>query len=407
MMDLNTLCFLLFGVIFIGFLVLEGIDYGVSMLLPFVAKTDIERQALVRTIAPVWEGNQVWMIVAGAILFAGFPEVYATLFSGLYIALFLILTTLLFRGMAIELHNKDEYPVWRSFCYWSIFFGGLVPTLLWSIAVANLLSGLPIDADKQYSGSFLDLVSLYSLSSGMTFVLMFLFHGAVYLAWRLEPNLAIRVKRVGLATFKYTMLAATSLAVLTVTSTTANNIVLLFLLSLTTLAGLFFSNQALRQKQFGRSLCFSSLAIVTLAGGIFAGLYPRIMVSSLDPNWSLDIYNASSNPLTLKIMTTALMVVLPIVIAVEIWKYHIFRHRVTLQEIELAPYIPALRQTNERLKQCITYACCLADAMDKTRKALRSPDGAIISKLKPKHRTLLFGKRRLHRRFCRQNSIKE
>lgn len=391
-MDLNTLCFLLFSVIFIGFLVLEGIDYGVSMLLFYVAKTDIERQALVRTIAPVWEGSQVWMIVAGAILFAGFPEVYATLFSGLYFALFIILAVLLLRGMAIELHTKDASTVWRSLCYWSIFFGGLIPTLLWGIAVGNLLRGLPIDGDKQYSGGFLDLFSLYTLVSGMTFVLLFLFHGAVYLAWRLEPDLAIRVKRVGLATFKYTMLAATSLAVLTVTSTTANNIPLLFLLSLVTLTGLFVSNQALRRKQFGRSLCLSSLAIVTLAGAIFAGLYPRIMVSSLDPNWSLDIYNASSNPLTLKIMTTAMLVILPVVIAFEMWKFHLFRRRITLQEIELAPYIPRLRRMNKNLKQGITYAKCLADAMDKVMQAFRSKNGAIIKRMSKQHRTVLFGK---------------
>lgn len=403
-MDLNTLCFLLFGVIFIGFLVLEGLDYGVGMLLPFVAKTDIERQALVKAIAPVWESNQVWLIVAGGVLFAGFPEVYATLFSGLYIALFLILTALLLRGMAIELHNKDDNPTWRSFCYWSIFFGSLTPALLWGIAVAKLLQGLPIDGDKQYSGSFFDLLSLYSLVSGLSLVLLFLFHGAIYLSLRLEPSLAIGIKLVGLTAFKYTLLAALSLAVLTVTSTTAGNILLVFVLSFATLIALFISSHYLSRKQFSRSLAGSSVAIITLAATIFTGLYPRIIVSSLDPNWSLDIYNSSSNPLTLKIMTTAMLVILPVVIAFEMWKFHIFRHRITLQKIELAPYMPGLRRMNKSLKQCITYANCLADAMDKIKKALQSADGAIIKKLKPEHRTLLFGKRRLH---WRQNRTRE
>ncbi|QDR81705.1 cytochrome d ubiquinol oxidase subunit II [Sporomusa termitida] len=405
-MDLNTLCFLLFCLLFTGFLLLDGLDFGVGMLL-WAGKNDIERQALIQTIAPVWEGNQVWLIVAAGVLFAGFPHVYATLFSGLYLALFIVLAALLLRGLAIELHNKEDHPAWRSFCYWSVFLGSLVPALLWGIALGSMLSGLPIAGDKQYSGGFLALISMHSLLSGLTYVLLFLSQGAIYLAVKLESSLARRMQQASLATVKYTLPAVVCQAIFTVTATTAGHKGLVFILAVTTLICLFFSGHYLRREQYRPSLGLSGLALITQTVSLFTGLYPRIIVSSLDPRWSLDIYNSAASPLTLKIITSLMLVVLPVIIAVEMWKFYIFRQIVSLQEIELAPRLPRLRQMREQLQQYIKYACCLADTLDKTRKALRSNDGIIINKLKAKHRTLLFGKPHLHRRPVKQNRTKK
>lgn len=396
-MDLNTLCFLLFGLLFIGFLVLEGLNYGVGMLIPFLAKTDIERQAFVQTIAPIWESNQVWMIVAGAILFAGFPEGYATLFSGFYLALFCILAALLLRGIGIVFHNKDENLLWRHFCYWSIFAGSLVPSLVWGIAVACLLQGVPISEDKHYSGDFFDLLSLYSLISGLTFILLYLFHGATYLAFKIDPSLTKRSQRAAFLLSKYTLLAAVVLSALTLSTSNANNRPWVFFFAFTTIVCLSFSRRSQVLNRFVPSLVASSLAIAALATSIFAGLYPRVMVSSLKSEWSLDIYNASSNPWTLTIMIRTLLIVLPLVISFEGWKFYIFRHRINLQDIELAAHCPHLRQMNEKLKKSILYGNCLVDVLEKVETALRINDGTIIRNLKPEHRSLLLGTYKLRK----------
>ncbi len=156
-MDLNTLWFLLIGVLFTGFFVLEGFDYGVGILLPFLGKTDGERRRIINTIGPVWDGNEVWILTGGGAIFAAFPHWYATLFSGFYLALFLMLVALIVRGVGFEFRSKDSHPAWRATWDWMIFFGSAVPALLWGVALANLLKGTPIDATKTFTGGFFDL----------------------------------------------------------------------------------------------------------------------------------------------------------------------------------------------------------------------------------------------------------
>lgn len=387
----------MFGILFVGFLVLEGITFGVGLLLPFVAKTDLERQAFVQTIVPVWESNQVWVIVAGAILFSGFPEVYATLFSGLYLALFLILATLLLRGMAIVFHDKDDNHLWRSFCCWSIFAGSLIPSFLWGITLACLLQGIPINGDKQYSGNFFDLLTVYTLISGLTFVLLNLLHGTAYLTGKIEPLLARRAQLVGLTLSKYTLLSVVLLATLTFSATNPNNKIIVFFLALTSILSLQLCNKNLVSDNFICSLAASSLSIVALSASIFAGLYPRIIVSSLNYQWSLDIYNAAANPWTLTILTRALLIILPCVMLFEGWKFYIFRHRVKLQDIETRLYRSKLCKLCEKLNRSIIYAKCLTDIVSKVQHALRSEDGTIIKHLQPQNRALLFGKYKLRK----------
>ena len=187
-MDLNILWFILITVLFTGFFFLEGFDYGVGILLPFISPRDEERRLVLRTIAPVWDGNEVWMITAGGALFAAFPHVYATMFSTFYLALFLMLLALIMRGMAFELRNRHESLSWHRFWDGAIFFGSALPAFLWGVAVTNLLRGLPINAHMIYTGSFFNLLSPYTIMGGLAFFFVFTFHGAAFLTLRLASG---------------------------------------------------------------------------------------------------------------------------------------------------------------------------------------------------------------------------
>jgi len=183
-MDLQDLWFVLISILFIGFFFLEGFDYGVGILLPFLGKTDNERRAVINTIGPVWDANEVWMITAGGAIFAAFPEWYATLFSGFYLALVLILLALIFRGVAFEFRSKHDNPRWRTTWDWAIFFGSAIPALLWGVAFGNLVRGVPINASMDFTGNFFDLLSPYTLVCGVAGFAVFLLHGAVFLSLR-------------------------------------------------------------------------------------------------------------------------------------------------------------------------------------------------------------------------------
>ena len=197
-MELNVIWFILLTVLFIGFFFLEGFDYGVGALLPFLGKTDLERRIVINTIGPVWDGNEVWMITAGGAMFAAFPHVYATLFSGFYLALFLMLVALIGRGVAFEFRSKEEYPQWRATWDWLIFFGSVIPAVLWGVTVTNLIQGVPIDAKMHFVGSFFDLLSPYTLVGGVACLFGFIFHGAIYLNLKTEGELRGRSRQADL-----------------------------------------------------------------------------------------------------------------------------------------------------------------------------------------------------------------
>ena len=218
-MDLNIIWFILITVLFIGFFFLEGFDYGVGGLLPFLGKTDVERRMIINTIGPVWDGNEVWMITAGGALFAAFPHVYATMFSSFYLALFLILLALIVRGVGFEFRSKDDSPVWRNTWDYLICFGSVVPALVWGIAVTNLIKGLAINEKMIYTGSFFDLFSAYTIVGGLTFLTLFLFHGALFITLKVEGDL---INRAGELAKKIGIVAGISFAlcgILTYTNT--------------------------------------------------------------------------------------------------------------------------------------------------------------------------------------------
>lgn len=333
-MELTVLWFILVGVLFTGFFFLEGFDYGVGMLLPFLGKNDVERRIIINTIGPVWDGNEVWMITAGGAMFAAFPHVYATMFSGFYLALFLMLMALIGRGVAFEFRSKDENPTWRHTWDWLIFFGSAVPALLWGVAVTNLIKGIPINAKMQYVGTFFDLLSPYTLVGGVAFLLVFLFHGALFLSLKVEGEL---IERARAAAVRFGVAAAVAFLVMVGMTYTSTD------LFKSTLAGIAMAGAVLTfvaayllayTRQYGWGFVMSGLAIVCTTVGFFAGLFPRLMVSSLNPAWSLTIQNASSTPYTLKIMTMAALVMVPIVLAYQGWTYWVFRKRVTAKHLE-------------------------------------------------------------------------
>ncbi|MEN6410659.1 MAG: cytochrome d ubiquinol oxidase subunit II, partial [Anaerolineaceae bacterium] len=183
-MSLETIWFILIAVLFTGYFILEGFDFGVGILLPFLGKDDLKRRVLINTIGPHWDGNEVWLITAGGAMFAAFPGWYATLFSGFYLPLFLILIALIFRGVAFEFRSKDDRPLWRSFWDWAIFFGSLIPALLWGVALANFIRGVPIDASMNYTGGFWNLLNPYALVGGFVSLLGFTLQGAIFLSLR-------------------------------------------------------------------------------------------------------------------------------------------------------------------------------------------------------------------------------
>jgi cytochrome d ubiquinol oxidase subunit II len=332
-MDLNTVWFILVGVLFVGYFVLEGFDFGVGILLPFLGKDDLRRRVIINTIGPHWDGNEVWLLTAGGAIFAAFPNWYATLFSGLYLPLFLILVALIVRGVAFEFRSKDDNPRWRSLWDWCIFAGSLIPALLWGVAFANFVRGLPIDANMMYTGGFWNLLNWYALLGGLVSLTGFTLYGAIYLslkttddlqtasekvAWKLWiPNLVIMLSFI-LASFLTTDFVA-RLGINPGPIPIGAGLALL-------VAGYF-----IRTKRTGWAFLMMVLTIIFSIATIFMELFPRVMVSSLNPEWSLTIYNASSSPYTLRIMTIVALIFTPIVLVYQGWTYWVFRKRVSLK----------------------------------------------------------------------------
>ena len=329
-MDLNTLWFLLVAVLFTGFFVLEGFDYGVGVLLPFVAKTDDERRRVINTIGPVWDGNEVWILTGGGAIFAAFPHWYATLFSGFYLALFAILVALIVRGVAFEFRSKHESPAWRSTWDRALFVGSLLPAILWGTALANLLKGVPIDQSKTYTGSFFDLLSPYTLLAGLATLALFVTHGAIFLNLKSSEPIrgrAVRVvKAVGpIATVLVLLFAAGTYVWTDVYARLGMNP---GLVPLCGLGALLSAGWLIHHERMGWAFVMTTLTIVFTVATLFVALYPRVMVSSLDPGWSLTIYNASSTPHTLAIMSLVAAIFVPIVLVYQGWTYWVFRHRI-------------------------------------------------------------------------------
>ena len=334
-MDLNILWFVLIGVLYIGFFVLEGFDFGVGILLPFLGKNDKERRMIINTIGPHWDGNEVWLLTAGGATFAAFPEWYATLFSGFYMALFLLLVALILRGVAFEFRSKDDNPRWRLFWDWAIFVGSFLPALLMGVAFANLVRGVPIDAEMNYVGGFWNLLNPYALVAGLATVAVFTLYGAIFLALKVGKPLQERAQQIA----QWLWLPALVLIVLFFAGTYLATDALEQLgvnpgiIPITAGVGLLMVGPVLRRKMDGWAFILTALAIVSATATIFLILFPRVMVSSLNPEYSLTIYNASSSPYTLRVMTIVALTLVPVVLVYQGWTYWVFRKRITTETV--------------------------------------------------------------------------
>ncbi|MEH0828954.1 MULTISPECIES: cytochrome d ubiquinol oxidase subunit II [unclassified Micromonospora] len=329
-MELTTVWFLLVAVLFTGYFILEGFDFGVGMLLPVLGRDDRERRVLINTIGPVWDGNEVWLITAGGAMFAAFPEWYATLFSGFYLPLLLILLALIARGVAFEYRHKRPEASWKRRWDTAIFVGSVVPAVLWGVAFANILRGVPLDAEHEYVGGLVDLLHPYALLGGVTTVALFLTHGAVFIA--LKTTGEVRQRAGALAVRLGVGAAVAAVAFLTWTlsiRSSAAAVVLAVGAALALLGGL----AAARVRREGWAFTGTAVAIGLAVATLFAALFPNVLPSTLDAAGTLTATNAASTPYTLKIMTWVAVIFTPIVLAYQGWTYWVFRKRIGVVNI--------------------------------------------------------------------------
>jgi cytochrome d ubiquinol oxidase subunit II len=332
-MELNTLWFWIIAVMFIGYFVLDGFDFGVGMSLPFLGKDDLDRRVLINTIGPVWDLNETWLIVAGAALFAAFPEWYATMFSGFYLALLLILVALIMRGVSFEYRHQRPESRWKNWFDAMIIFGSAVPALLWGVAFANVVQGVALDENFNYIGTFFDLLNPYALLGGLTTLMLFFTHGVVFITLKTSGEIRDRANKLAVTAGVITILVAASFLLWTTLAygTFASGI--LAGVAALTLIGSFLANlKRLEGTSFTLMAITIGLAVLTL----FASLFPDVMPASNDVANSLTIANASSTPYTLQVMSWTALIAMPVVLGYQIWTYWVFRKRISRTSIENA-----------------------------------------------------------------------
>jgi cytochrome d ubiquinol oxidase subunit II len=334
---LQLLWFCLIAVLWIGFLVLEGFDYGVAMLIPVLGRTDKERRVLVNTIGPVWDGNEVWLLTAGGATFAAFPGWYATLFSGLYIPLFLILIALIVRGLAFEYRAKRPEQSWKNRWDWGAAIGSFVVSLVLGVGFSNFVKGMPVQvaegrqAVHVFTGGFWSLFSPFALLGGVVLVVLFLFHGAIFLALKTRGDIHERAKAFAL---KVGLVAIGGGGVWLLWSNLAYGTGLPgWILMLVAAAGLVFAWFMVKQEADGWAFVGTAVSIVVIAIGIFLTMYPDLGFDNSAAERPLNIVTASATPYTLTIMTWAAAVFVPIVLGYQAWSYWVFRRRLSTANI--------------------------------------------------------------------------
>jgi len=336
-MDLQILWFILIAVLWSGYFLLEGFDFGVGMLLPFVPRNESERGAMFESIGPVWDGNEVWLVVAGAATFAAFPAWYATMFSGFYLALLLLLFFLIIRVVSFEWRDKRASERWRTVWLWANALGSTGIALVWGIALANLIHGVPINSKNDYDGNLVDLFTGYTVFAGIAFVLLFAFHGANYLTLRTTGDLHERVRTAARRLALPATAVGAAFVIWTVVVAVDRNDKDVFPVVVPAAAGIAALAVAAFLVYAGRSvLAFTMTALGTVAAvaTLFTGLYPRVMVSSPDFGNSLTVASASSAHYTLAVLSVVALIVFPVVLLYQGWTYHVFRARLTGDEVE-------------------------------------------------------------------------
>ena len=334
-MQLNEIWFLIVGVLFIGYFVLDGFDFGVGMALPFITKDDIDRRVVINTIGPVWDLNETWVLVAGASLFAAFPEWYASLFSGFYLALLLMLAALIARGVAFEYRGKGETQRWKNTFDWMIVIGSAVPALLWGTAFSNIVQGVPLNEKHIFTGNLLTLLNPYGLLGGLVTLTLFFTYGLVFITLKTSGEVRDRARtlatKVGLVA---TVLAAGFLIWTLIAHFTWLGLLLSGVAAISLISALIFNHLT----RDGWSFVMLVLTVMTAVGSLFAALFPNVLPSTTDPAYSLTIENASSTNYTLTVMTWVVVFCLPLVLAYQAWTYWVFSKRVSRKNIPVGAH---------------------------------------------------------------------
>lgn len=341
-MELTTVWFVLIAVLWIGYFTLEGFDFGVGMLLPVLARGDTERRVMINTIGPVWDGNEVWLLVAGGATFAAFPEWYATLFSGFYLPLLLILLALIVRGLAFEYRAKRPDARWKSRWDLAIIIGSFVPSLLWGVAFANILRGVPIDADLEYVGGFFNLLNPYALLGSLTTLALFVTHGALFVALKTDGEIRHRARRLAIPMVGVSALLAVAFLAWTQQQTGTVASAVAFVVAALALVGAGLAARAGRE---GWAFLGTFVTIGLAVAGLFLALFPDVMPTTLAGGTSLTTTNAAATAYTLKIMTVTAVVFTPLVLAYQGWTYWVFRQRIATHHIPPAPVETAAAPT--------------------------------------------------------------
>ncbi|WP_280492312.1 cytochrome d ubiquinol oxidase subunit II [Nocardia asiatica] len=337
-MGLQEFWFVLIGVLFTGYFVLEGFDFGVGMLMPILGKgSDARRRTVLNTIGPVWDANEVWLITAGAAMFAAFPEWYASLFSGFYLALLLVLVALILRICAIEYRGKIDDPRWRARCDIGIGIGSWVPALAWGWVFANVVHGVALNEKKQFAGSVADLFGPYAVLGGLATGLLFALHGAMFLVLKTAGEVREDARRTARLLLVPTVLVVGGFGVWTQLSYGTGWTWIPLALAV---GGLVVATVADFARRDGWAFTGTTLTVAAATALLFGSLFPNVLPSTIDAAFDLTIHNASSTPYTLKVMSWAAALVTPVVLVYQGWTYWVFRKRITVEQIPASVGLP-------------------------------------------------------------------
>jgi cytochrome d ubiquinol oxidase subunit II len=329
-MSLAILWFIVLGLLWCGFLILEGFDFGVGMLHGFVGGNELERRVAINAIGPVWDGNEVWLVVAGAGMFAAFPDWYATMFSGMYLALAVVLIALIIRGVSFEFRAQLDRAGWHFLWSATLTVGSFLVPLLVGVAFGNLVRGLPIDARHEYTGSFFTLLNPYSLLAGLTVLLLCILHGATFLALKTKGVVRDRAEQVAAVMGPLAALFAIGFAIWTPLEAGHAVRAVVPAVAVVGVLGAIVANRARRN---GWAFLATGLAMLATGATFFVFLYPHLMVSSTNAAYSLTVSNASSSSYTLKVMTVVTVIFFPLVLLYQGWTYHVFRRRIDVGDL--------------------------------------------------------------------------
>ena len=337
-MELQSIWFFLWGLLWAIFFMTDGFDFGVGTLYPFLGKSDMDKRVMINSLGPLWDGNEVWLITAGGVTFAAFPTVYAVMFSSLYTALMLILFALILRGVSFEFRGKVDNPTWIRVWDVCIFIGSFLPALLFGVAFANIFQGIPIDADGLFQGNLFTLLNPYGLLGGVLFVLLFVVHGALWITIRAEGDLHDRAASMAGKLWIALLVVAVIFLIATYFSTNLYDnyfeYPILFIVVILAVAALLGTRVFIAQQAYFKAWFASSLTIVSCTFFGVIGLFPSLFPSSISEEYSLTAFNASSSPLTLKIMLIVVILFIPVVLAYQIWAYSLFTGKIAEEDLE-------------------------------------------------------------------------